>query len=193
MIAFDAEGNLDNFYLGGEWAQFNADRQCGTGTFTGGACAPVNGGTVTKVVDHPSFSGWFVEGTWIITGETKPYSPSAINNEVGGFGSPVPSRPFSLAGNSWGAWELAVRYSSTDLNWNLGQATTNFGTSALAGVPGGKEDDITVGVNWYLNRNVKFQINDIMASVKRGGLTTATAGNQNQDVNILGMRLQFAN
>ena len=195
LIAFDAEGNLDNFYLGGEWAQFGADRQCAAapGIYTGGACAGTVTAATTTVADHPRFSGWFLEGTWIITGETKTYSPSAINNEVGGFGSPVPSRPFSLAGGSWGAWELAARYSVTDLNWHLNQTTTNLATSTLVGVAGGKETDITLGLNWYLNRNVKFQVNDIITSVKRGGLTVATAGNQNQDINILGMRLQFAN
>ena len=29
MIAFDMEGNWQNFYLEGEWAQFKMDRQCG--------------------------------------------------------------------------------------------------------------------------------------------------------------------
>ncbi|MBW8708569.1 MAG: hypothetical protein JF627_04780, partial [Alphaproteobacteria bacterium] len=30
MIAFDIEGNWQNFYLGAEWARFSMDRQCGT-------------------------------------------------------------------------------------------------------------------------------------------------------------------
>ena len=30
LIAFDLAGNYENFYLGGEWAQFTLDRQCGT-------------------------------------------------------------------------------------------------------------------------------------------------------------------
>ncbi len=192
LIAFDFEGNLENFYLGAEWAQFSADRQCGTTAgFTGGACAVANGGTATTVADHPTFSGWYVEGTWIITGETKPYTASAINNEVGGFANPVPSRPFSLAGGSWGAWELTARYASTDLNWHTSQLTSNLATSALAGIVGGKEDVVTLGVNWYLNRNVKFTVNDMIVSVKKGTLALPTR--DSQDLNILGMRLQFAN
>ena len=188
MMAFDFEGNLDNFYLGAEWAQFSADRQCGALAFTGGRCF---GGTATTVADHPTFSGWFVEGTWIITGETKPYTASAINNEVGGFGNPVPSRPFSLAGDSWGAWELAVRYASTDLNWNTSITGNNLATSTLAGIAGGKEDIITLGVNWYLNRNVKFTVNDMIVSVQKGTLALPTR--DSQDLNILGVRMQFAN
>ena len=188
MMEFDFEGNLDNFYLGAEWAQFSADRQCGALAFTGGRCF---GGTATTVADHPTFSGWFVEGTWIITGETKPYTASAINNEVGGFGNPVPSRPFSLAGDSWGAWELAVRYASTDLNWNTSITGNNLATSTLAGIAGGKEDIITLGVNWYLNRNVKFTVNDMIVSVQKGTLALPTR--DSQDLNILGVRMQFAN
>jgi phosphate-selective porin OprO/OprP len=192
LISFDFEGNLDNFYLGAEWAQFGADRQCGTTAgFTGGACAVANGGTATTVADHPTFSGWFVEGTWIITGETKAYTPSAINNEVGGFANPVPARPFSLAGDSWGAWELAARYSSTDLNWNTNILATNTATRTLAGIAGGKEDIITLGVNCYLNRNVKFTVNDMIVSVKKGTLALPTR--DSQDLNIVGVRLQFAN
>lgn len=191
MWSVDFEGNLDNFFLETEYSAFNLDRQCGAGTFTGGVCAAANGGTALTVADHPSFYGWFVEGTWILTGETKPYTAAAINNEVGGYGNPVPSRPFSLSGDSWGAWELAVRYSSTNLNWNLAQTSTNFATSVLGGVTGGKEDVLTLGVNWYLNRNLKLQLNDMIVSVKRGSLTAPT--NQNQDLNILGVRLAFAN
>jgi phosphate-selective porin OprO/OprP len=189
LIAFDLQGNIENFFLGGEWAEFSADRQCGATVFTGGVCA-ATGATAATLADHPTFSGWFVEGTWIITGETKPYTPSAINNEVGGFGNPVPSRPFSLNGNSWGAWELAVRYSSTDLNWRAAQ-TLNTATSQLAGVLGGKEDIITLGLNWYLNRNVKFQVNDMIVSVHKG--IASNLERDSQDLNVIGMRLQFAN
>ena len=37
--------------------------------------------------DRPSFSGCYVEASWILTGETKSYTISSTNNEVGGFGA----------------------------------------------------------------------------------------------------------
>ena len=40
------------------------------------------------MIDHPTFTGWAIEGSWILTGESKVYTPSAINNEVGSFGAP---------------------------------------------------------------------------------------------------------
>ena len=104
------------------------------------------------------------------------------------FQSPVPSQPFSLRGDSWGAWELVARYSDTDLNWNGNRAQT---ASQLAGVLGGREKIFDIGINWYMNRNVKLQIHDSFVSVDKG--TALLPTNQSQDLNILGVRLQFSN
>ena len=184
MFAVDLGGNIDNFFLGGEYAQFTLDRQCGSITAANNAvCA-----SSTSVIDHPTFSGWYAEASWILTGETKAYSPSAINNEVGGFNMPVPSRPFSFSGDSWGAFELVARYSNTDLNWHTGQLAT---TSQLAGVLGGEERVIALGLNWYLNRNVRIMIDDNIIKVKKG--TAALPNRDGQDINVIGVRLQFAN
>jgi len=184
MWSVDVMTNLQNFYFQGEYSRFNLDRQCGT--LTGGACA---GGNSQTVADHPSFFGWYLEGTWILTGETKPYTPQAINNEVGAFGNPVPSRPFSLNGDSWGAWEVSLRYSDTNLNWNPTQVAS---PTQLAGILGGEERIVTLGLNWYMNRNVKLQVNDMIVKLKRGS-SVANLNSMSQDLNILGVRLAFAN
>ena len=184
MIALDVEGNWQNFYLGAEWARFSMDRQCGGILVTNNAaCA-----SSTNVIDHPYFSGFIVEGSWIITGETKAYSPSAINNEVAGYNMPVPSRPFSLAGNSWGAWELVARYSDTDLTWHDQQTAT---TAQLAGILGGRERIVALGVNWYLNRNIRIMMDDNIIKLTKG--TTALPDRDSQDINVVGLRFQYAN
>lgn len=184
MWAADFGGNWDNVFLGGEYAQFTVDRQCGG---LSAALVPACS-SATDVFDHPTFSGWYVEGSWILTGETKSYSPAAINNEVGGFNAPVPSRPFSLSGGSWGAWELVARYSSTNLNWHSGQLAS---PTQLAGVLGGNESVIALGVNWYLNRTVRLMLDDNIVHVKKG--TSALPDRDGQDFNVIGVRLQFAN
>jgi phosphate-selective porin OprO/OprP len=183
MYAFDAEGNWQNFYFGAEYAQFQLDRQCGT--LTAGACT---GGTAFSVADHPTFWGWALEGSWIITGETKVYSPSAINNEVGGFNMPVPSRPFSLNGDSWGAWELAARYTDTNMNWHPTQLAT---ATNLAGILGGRERIVSLGVNWYLNRNIRVMLDDNIVQLSKG--TAAAPDASSQDINVIGLRFQYAN
>jgi len=185
MYAFDAEGNVENFYFGAEYAKFSLDRQCGATLTANAGC--VAGGAFA-VVDHPSFYGWALEGTWILTGETKVYSPSAINNEVGGFNMPVPSRPFSLNGDSWGAWELAARYTDTNMNWHGSQAAS---TTQLAGILGGRERIVSLGVNWYLNRNIRVMLDDNIIQLSKG--TLALPDRDSQDINVVGLRFQYAN
>ncbi|HWA89616.1 MAG TPA: porin [Rhizomicrobium sp.] len=175
MWAVDGGANFENFYVGGEYADFNVRRS----------------GTTTLLADNPNFSGWYVEGSWVLTGEPKSYTVSATNNEVGGFGAPKVGNPFSFSGDSWGAWELVARYSDTDLNWHdvfAGSATQQ------AGINGGEERIVDLGVNWYLNNNVKLQLHDLITNVdKYSGTTHDLAHRASQDFNTIGLRLQFTN
>jgi phosphate-selective porin OprO/OprP len=189
MYAFDFQGNLQNFFLEGEYAHFEMDRQCG-------ALTVANNGRCTSssaVIDHPNFDGWTIGGSWILTGETKTYVPTGLAETQASFGQPVPSRPFSLMGGSWGAWELAARYSDTDLSWMKSQTavTNTLGTSQLAGVLGGEERILDLALNWYPNRNVRVMLDDNIVTVKKG--TAAIPNRDGQDLNIIGLRLQFAN
>ena len=189
MIAFDAEGNWQNFYLGGEWARFSMDRQCGGILVTNNAACVSS----ASVIDHPYFTGWTLEGSWIITGETKVYTPgtyiaSALAETQAGFQSLIPSRPFSLDGGSWGAWEVTARYSDTDLNWHTNQTAT---TVQLAGILGGRQRIMVFGVNWYLNRNVRMILDDNIVQISKG--TTALPDRDSQDFNVVGLRIQYSN
>ncbi len=175
MYAFDAGANFDNFYAGGEYANFTLRREAA------GLLA----------ADNPNFSGWYVEGSWVLTGEPKTYTASATNNEVGGFSAPKVASPFSLKGDSWGAWELTARYSNTDLNWHDEMAAT---ATTQAGLNGGDERIVALGVNWYLNNNVKLQLNDLITHVNKYSSTTHVLANYGgQDFNTVAIRLQFTN
>ena len=189
MFSFDTEGNIQNFYFEGEYTQFQVDRQCGT--LAGGACL---GGNAASVADHPTFHGFAIGGSWILTGETKVYTPSSIAETQAGFQAPIPSRPFSLSGDSWGAWELAARYTDTNLNWNTNQFAS---TTQLAGIAGGEEKIVSLGVNWYLNRNIRIMLDDNIITLSKGNVATSTvAASPNlssQDINVIGMRFQYAN
>ena len=189
MLSFDAEGNIENFYFEGEYTQFQVDRQCGA--LTGGACT---GGTSASVADHPTFHGFVLGASWILTGETKAYTPNSIAETQAGFQAPVPSRPFSLAGDSWGAWELTARYSDTNLNWRTDQFLS---TTQLAGIAGGEEKIVALGVNWYLNRNIRVVLDDNIIQLSKGTVATsalaANPGRDSQDINVIGLRFQYAN
>ncbi|MEO5625688.1 MAG: porin [Dokdonella sp.] len=83
-----------------------------------------------------SGDGFYVQGSWVLTGESRPYKNGSVGNV----------RPM----RDYGAFEVGVRYSELDLNDGL--------------ILGGKEHDITLGANWYLGQHFKFQANYIMAN-----------------------------
>lgn len=87
---------------------------------------------------QPSYTGdgFYVQGSWVLTGESRPYKNGAIGNV----------RPM----HDHGAFEIAARYSEVNLD--------------DAPVLGGKEHDWTLGANWYFGQHLKFQANYIMAS-----------------------------
>jgi phosphate-selective porin OprO and OprP len=91
---------------------------------------------------EPSFDGWYVMGTWVITGESRIYKfPDGV------FENPKPSRIVGQGGI--GAWELTTRFSSLDLN------DVDNGVR----FDGGEQENFTVGMNWYPTPNLKFVAN----------------------------------
>lgn len=120
-----------------------------------------------STLPDPRFNGYYVQGSWLLTGETRRYD--AAN---GSFQSPRPFIPFSLEGGGRGAWELALRYSHTDLNYHAGL----LGTAApVDSVRGGEQNIFTLGVNWYLNPNLRVTFNFFDIDVDR--LNPAGPGN----------------
>jgi phosphate-selective porin OprO/OprP len=96
-------------------------------------------------VTNPEFSGWYAEGSWVITCEPRQY-----NMATASFVRPSPDAPFNPGNGDWGAWELAGRYSSTDLDYHL--------TSAITAdrVFGGLQNIWSAGINFYPDDVLKF-------------------------------------
>ena len=184
LYGFDAGFNFRNFYMQGEYYKFGWDRDFDYYRLRSGMSA-ANLATLKHAGD-PEFEGWYVEGSWIITGQPKTYSASAMNNEMGSWNAPRVIEPFSLDGHSWGAWELTGRYSEVDTNWNDGHAGL---TVPIGGIRGGEEKAWTVGLNWYPNNNVRFVVNYINVDADR---LNAAGFNAGQHVDIIGARMQFA-
>jgi phosphate-selective porin OprO/OprP len=106
--------------------------------------------------DNPVFKGWYTQASWILTGEPFGYTQGKF----------IRIRPQ----NPRGAWEVAVRYSSVNLNDE--------------DIKGGKEKNLTVGLNWYAPAN-QFRVMANLIFVR----TDEYAGNE--DPTILQMRAQF--
>ncbi|MFP3980338.1 MAG: OprO/OprP family phosphate-selective porin [Desulfobacterales bacterium] len=115
--------------------------------------------------NDPDFSGYYVYGSYFLTGESRNYKPGS-----GSFGRVKPNRDFSFHKPGAGAWELGVRYSSLDLN-----------DEAIAG---GELNDLTLGVNWHLNPNVRTMINYVYADLEN------RAGVADDSANIVQARFQ---
>ena len=77
------------------------------------------------------FDAWYISGSYLLTGEEK------------GWGRLSPERPFDPSQKSWGAWELAARYSLFDGDSDIFKLGMAAGTD--------KAEAFTVGLNWYLN------------------------------------------
>lgn len=86
---------------------------------------------------------WYVEGLYFLTGEHREYE-----RKSGVFGRVKPHENFNW-GHGTGAWQVGARYSMTDLSDK--------------GIDGGKLQDVTLGLNWFLNPNVKIQTNYVYA------------------------------
>lgn len=110
-----------------------------------------------------TFPGAYVLAAYILTGETRPY-----NGKNGVFGRIKPRCSVGKQGGI-GAWEVAARWSYIDLNDE--------------NIEGRRLNDLTAGLNWYLNPYTKFQFNYIHAM-----LDSPTYGDSN--ANIFAMRAQ---
>lgn len=93
---------------------------------------------------NSNFHGYYLLGSYFLTGERRNYRASS-----GQFRGIKPKRNVNIRQGGAGAWEVAVRYSSLDLNHRS--------------VSGGRLNDFTAGLNWYLNPNARLMWNYIRA------------------------------
>lgn len=103
-----------------------------------------------SALPNPRFDGWYVQGSWILTGERRPY-----NAVEGRFDAPKQAANFDPAAGTWGAFEVAARYSVLDLNFREGLAGA---PTPAGGVRGGEQKIITIGANWYLNPAMRLML-----------------------------------
>ena len=120
-----------------------------------------------SVGDSLVFDGYYGYVSWFLTGESRNYKA-----DKGIFDILVPQKPFSLTTGGLGAWELGARFSEIDLNDD--------------GVSGGRERDITAGLNWYPNPYIRFMANYIHV------LDIHSGPHDEEDLDIFQVRAQVA-
>lgn len=188
MWGLEAAARWKSLYLSGEYFNWGVDRDRN--------CAGCN-----VVAPDPDFEGYYVMASYVLTGETKRYEAQGFSNSRMQFGAPRPNSPYS-SGGTWGAFEIAARYSVIDLDFNVGAE----GLAPVANngeIRGGKQAITSVALNWYLNRNMRvmFQYQhvdvDRLSSIALNAGTNPTAPssaypNIGQEYDAFAIRTQFA-
>jgi phosphate-selective porin OprO and OprP len=159
VYSAEAAGTYGPLFFQGEYFWYNVDRN---------AFAPL-----------PSlrFQGGYAEAAYVLTGETRRYNPAAAS-----YGGIVPANPFSLTGGGWGAWEIAGRFSTIDLNDQL---------AAANGVAGGRQTIYTLALNWYANRNVRLMFDFLHGDITKQ-ISPTNFGDAGAKFNAFAMRTQVA-
>ena len=109
--------------------------------------------------EDAGLSGLYAQAGYFLTGEHRSFADGQWQR--------VSPRHAFLEDGGLGAWELAVRYSSIDLN------------DVDAGVEGRRMDCVTAGLNWYMHANARIMLNQVWSTVKDAddedvGSTSAT-------------------
>jgi phosphate-selective porin OprO and OprP len=163
-----------NLFLQGEYYHINVDRL--------GLAA--NG-----------FDGGYIETSLTITGEQRKYLAA-----TGAYSSITPDRPFEPWSQNYGlgAWELAFRYSTIDLNSDFTPGVVPAATSNAVG--GGRQTVYAAGLNWYPNANIRFLFDYLHGDINKKFSTAAGGGVAGTPLgapvggtfDALAMRMQFA-
>jgi phosphate-selective porin OprO/OprP len=121
-------------------------------------------------------TAWHVAGSWVLTGEDASFTGI------------VPRHPFNPRKGGWGAWQLVARYSQLDIDPDAFPLFSNPDTSADSA------KEVSVGLNWYLNRNIRFGTSFAHTEFEGGGGSGAgaPASVTRQDENVFFTRIQLA-
>jgi phosphate-selective porin OprO/OprP len=159
VYSAEVAGTYGPLFFQGEYFWYNVDR--------------------SAFVPLPSlkFQGGYAEAAYVLTGESRPYNPGSAS-----YGGIAPANPFSLSGGGWGAWEIAGRYSTIDLNDRIATAS---------GVAGGRQTIYTLALNWYLNRNVRLMFDYLHGDVAKQ-LSPTNFADIGSKFNAFAMRTQVA-
>ncbi len=106
--------------------------------------------TVNAIDYRYNFSNYYTELSYFITGESRNYQGS-----YEGFGRVKPNRNFGGAQKGLGALEVALKYSKTDLTHTK--------------LVSGKQSEIAVGINWYLNPVSRVMLNYVRTNIEEKG------------------------
>jgi phosphate-selective porin OprO/OprP len=139
------------------------------------------------------FQGYYLQAGYFLTGEHREYEKKS-----GAFGRVVPYENFQLIKSGGrgplltrGAWQVLYRYTLVDLNDPALANVNQFG-GGRPNVGGGTCYDHTIGLNHFLNPNMKIQYNYVYADRGAGAATPPIAGQPQIGGTSHGLGIRFA-
>ncbi|HEX2643322.1 MAG TPA: porin [Thermoanaerobaculia bacterium] len=123
-------------------------------------------GTVAETLDNDA---WQVAGSWVLTGGEPTYK--SVN----------PKKVFDRAAHTYGAVEIAARYSELQIDEDAFPLFANPASSASSAKAW------AVGLNWYLNKNLRWML-DYERTTFEGG----AASGDREDESIVFNRFQVS-
>lgn len=161
LVGLEAAGFLGPVGFQGEWGRMEVDR-------TGRPDA--------------AFSGGYLGANWFLTGESRAYDPRS-----GVFTRFTPRVNADPKSGDWGAWEIAARWSTLDLDSDKNV----FAGTTLLGIRGGQETNYTLGLNWYWSRYFRIMLNYVHAEADNRTATLPGPGtDEGTTLDLIGLRFQ---
>jgi phosphate-selective porin OprO/OprP len=164
VYSIEAAATYGPLIVQGEYYWFNVERNANTGLPPFGA-------------PNLKFQGGYAQAGWVLTGENHAYNPASAS-----YGGIKPANPFTLDGGGWGAWEIAARASTINLNDQLG---------TVPGIAGGRQTVYTAALNWYVNGNVRFMLDYLHGNINKQASPTSAA-DAGSKFDAVAMRTQWA-
>ena len=124
------------------------------GEWTEGSQDVALAGTLGLREDQVDTTAWQIQAAFFLTGEEesfKGYKPNSV---------------FSLENGTWGGWEIVARYHELEIDDAAFAGGADSFADPLASAR--KASTIGVGLNWYLNQNVKWMLNYEVTSFDGG-------------------------
>jgi phosphate-selective porin OprO/OprP len=118
-------------------------------------------------------SAWQAQLSWLVTGEQE------------SFGSVTPTAPFRTGGPGWGAFELVARVQELNVDPQAFAGGSNSFANPANSVQRARAAG--AGINWYLNRNLKWALDYELTRFTGGAL-----GGNRPDEKALFTRFQVA-
>jgi phosphate-selective porin OprO/OprP len=129
---------------------------------------------------NPTYSGYYVDASLYLTGETRNYEAS-----TGEFGRTKVKNPVFGGSGGWGAWQIAGRYDVIDLSDKDAAMNLAYGCSEC-----GEQETWLIGLNWLMTDYTAIKLQVAQSKITGGNNAprgTLSGFNRNDGAEITGV------